>query len=374
MVARLLTAWMLLGALPATPAYGAQDLPYTAGAVEARAPQRFGTLPTFEFTEASGRKVTREDLAGAPWIAVPFFTSCTGPCPQLTADVRAMLHDQLAGTDIKIVSFSVDPEHDTPEVLEAYRASFTADPERWWFVTGDKPYMYAFLRGSLYLSVQEPTQEIADDLGQTLDMLEIAHSTTMVAIDAEGEIAGYYPAGGEQDVRGGLTREQIATSFERLLARVRYLEQGPSNLPLVNASLNGIAFLFLCAGLVAIKRGRRAGHAALMRAAFVSSAAFLACYLYYHTVVLPATGGPTRYNGEGWRRTAYLAMLASHVVLAIVNLPMVLRTLWLAHKERWESHKRWARVTLPIWLYVSVTGVAVYLVLYHWNPAAALPS
>lgn len=142
-----------------------------------------------------------------------------------------------------------------------------------------------------------------------------------------------------------------------------------SVLPAVNASLNGTAFALLMAGLVAIKGGRRELHGRLMTVALAVSAAFLACYLYYHFVVT-AEVGPTRYHGTGWKRTAYLVMLASHVVLAAVNLPMVLRTFWLARRERWDAHRRWARVTFPIWVYVSLTGVLVYVVLYHANPAA----
>lgn len=139
-------------------------------------------------------------------------------------------------------------------------------------------------------------------------------------------------------------------------------------LPLLNACLNGTATLLLVAGLIAIKRDRRAAHAGLMRAAFVVSMAFLVSYLYYHLVVEREVG-PTRFRGTGLARTAYLSMLVSHIVFAIVNLPLVLRTLWLAHKERWPEHRRLAKVTFPIWLYVSVTGVLVYLVLYVWNPA-----
>jgi uncharacterized membrane protein YozB (DUF420 family) len=140
-------------------------------------------------------------------------------------------------------------------------------------------------------------------------------------------------------------------------------------LPAVNATLNGLAAVLLVAGLVAIKRGRRRGHERLMKAAFAVSAAFLACYLYYHFAV--ARGQPTRFHGQGGARAAYLALLLSHTVLAVVNLPMVLRVLWLAGRERWADHRRLARWTFPIWLYVSVTGVAVYVVLYHFNPAAA---
>ncbi|MCY3000392.1 MAG: DUF420 domain-containing protein [Planctomycetota bacterium] len=142
------------------------------------------------------------------------------------------------------------------------------------------------------------------------------------------------------------------------------------HLPAVNAVLNGTAATLLVLGLVAIKQGRRERHEFLMKLAFVASAAFLACYLYYHLFV--AKGQPTRFGGDGAAKAAYLALLGSHTILAVVNLPMVLRTFWLAHKERWEAHKRLAKWTFPIWLYVSVTGVAVYVVLYHCNPGVGV--
>ncbi len=137
------------------------------------------------------------------------------------------------------------------------------------------------------------------------------------------------------------------------------------HLPAVNASLNGLAAVLLVLGWRAIRSGRRERHERLMKAAFAVSAAFLACYLYYHFAV--ARGEPTRFHRTGAARTAYLLLLLTHTVLAAVNLPMVLRTLWLAHREDWERHRRLARITFPIWLYVSVTGVLVYVVLYHLN-------
>lgn len=140
------------------------------------------------------------------------------------------------------------------------------------------------------------------------------------------------------------------------------------NLPLLNACLNGTSAVLLVAGLLAIQSERRTLHERLMYSAALASGAFLASYLYYHFVVIPELG-VTRFRGTGAWKTAYYVMLASHVVLAAVNLPMVLRTLWLAHKERWEAHKRMARWTFPIWLYVSVTGVLVYFALYVWKPA-----
>jgi len=137
-------------------------------------------------------------------------------------------------------------------------------------------------------------------------------------------------------------------------------------LPLVNAILNGTSFVLLLAGLAAIKAGNRKLHESLMYTAMATSAAFLACYLYYHLVI--RTTMP--FNRTGAIKTAYLVMLASHVLLAMVNVPLVLRTVFLARRERWEEHKRWAKVTLPVWLYVSITGVVVYLCLYVWNPPA----
>jgi uncharacterized membrane protein YozB (DUF420 family) len=143
-------------------------------------------------------------------------------------------------------------------------------------------------------------------------------------------------------------------------------------LPDLNATLNATSAVLLVLGLVAIKRGRRELHGWIMRAAVLVSAAFLVSYLVYHFVVVPRIG-ETRFRGTGALRTAYLTMLASHVVLAIVIVPLVLRTLWLAQRQRFEAHRRIARWTWPLWMYVSVTGVLVYLALYVWNPPAGGP-
>lgn len=358
----LLAALVLAAASDATIAQQASDL-----AVAPRSTSRFGEIPDFSFVERSGRTLTRDDLLGEPWVAALFFTSCAGPCPRLTADIRRYLQAPLADTNVRIVSISVDPANDTPEVLLRYADTYTADPERWLFVTGDEDAIHAFAMQGLRLAVQKP--EASDSSVERLsERLQISHATRLVAVDAEARIAGYYECGGEQ----GLAPEEVEANFALLAARVRYLDDPhPSRLPLINASLNAAAFLLLVCGWIAIKRGKRGLHAGLMRAAFVASAAFLACYVYYHVVVLPLAGGPTRYNGAGWRKPAYLTMLASHVVLAVANLPMVLRTLWLAHCEDWDRHARMARRTLPVWLYVSVTGVLVYLILYHWNPQPA---
>jgi putative membrane protein len=134
--------------------------------------------------------------------------------------------------------------------------------------------------------------------------------------------------------------------------------------PAINAMLNGTSAVFLATGWFAIKRRDRAFHRACMVSAFVASAVFLASYLARF-----ATTGAHKYPHAGWDRTLYFVILFSHMVLAVAVLPMVLRSLWLAWKGRFAQHRRLARWTFPIWMYVSLTGVAVYVLLYHVGPA-----
>ena len=131
-------------------------------------------------------------------------------------------------------------------------------------------------------------------------------------------------------------------------------------LPQLNALLNSLSALCLCAGYLAIRRGRKERHARFMIAALVASALFLGSYLIYHWF-----HRTTRYPRTDWTRPLYLAILWSHIVLAIVNVPLVVMTVTRAVRGRFDAHRRIARWTLPIWLYVSVTGVAVYLMLYR---------
>lgn len=133
-----------------------------------------------------------------------------------------------------------------------------------------------------------------------------------------------------------------------------------SDVPTVNACLNGTSAALLVAGWRFVRAGRIRAHRACMLAACATSTLFLVSYLAYH-----AHAGSTRFAGTGWMRGLYFAILGSHTVLAIVVVPLVARTLWLALRDRVPEHRRLARITLPIWLYVSVTGVVVYWMLYH---------
>jgi uncharacterized membrane protein YozB (DUF420 family) len=132
------------------------------------------------------------------------------------------------------------------------------------------------------------------------------------------------------------------------------------DLPGVNAALNATTALLLSTGYLLIRRGRRRAHRAVMIGAFVVSVLFLASYLWYH-----AHAGVRRFPGLGWIRPVYFAILFSHTVLAAAVVPLVLVTLARGLRADFPRHARLARWTLPVWLYVSVTGVVVYVMLYR---------
>lgn len=133
-----------------------------------------------------------------------------------------------------------------------------------------------------------------------------------------------------------------------------------SQLPTVNAALNALSAVFLCAGYLWIRAGNRAAHRRCMLAAFGCSILFLICYLVYHFHV-----GSVGFKGQGWIRPVYFTILISHTILAAAVVPLALVTLVRALGENFAAHRRIARWTLPVWLYVSVTGVVIYLMLYR---------
>jgi len=139
-------------------------------------------------------------------------------------------------------------------------------------------------------------------------------------------------------------------------------------LPAVNAGLNGLAGLMLVYGYIQIKRHRRERHAWAMISAFVTSILFLACYLAYHFALHTYTGeAGKRFGHKGTLiGTAYLVILLTHVVLAAVVPIMASMTLYRAWRQNWSGHRKIAKITFPIWVYVSITGVIIYAMLYHW--------
>ncbi len=132
------------------------------------------------------------------------------------------------------------------------------------------------------------------------------------------------------------------------------------HLPTLDASLNALTAVLLLTGFFFIRRKNVRAHKTCMLSAVATSVLFLACYLTYHFF-----HGVTRFPGRGWARPMYFALLGSHTILAAAIVPLVWVTLYRAWRRRFDLHRRIARWTLPVWLYVSVTGVAVYWVLYH---------
>lgn len=142
-------------------------------------------------------------------------------------------------------------------------------------------------------------------------------------------------------------------------------------LPAVNASLNGLSACLLTAGFIFIRQRKIIAHRNCMISAFCVSVIFLICYISYHSyLAVVLHRGPTRFLNPSWFRPIYLVILLTHTILAMVIVPLILITLSRALRERFDKHKKIARWTWPLWMYVSVTGVIVYLLLYQIFPQA----
>ncbi len=315
-----------------------------AGEQLARSPMPLGD---FQLTERSGRAVSQADLADRVWIADFIFTRCPSSCPRITAIMKG-LQAKLADTPVQLVSISVDPAHDTPEVLAAFATRFGADPARWWFLTGAKDDVFRLILDQFKVPVGESSEEERSRGAEA-----VSHSQKFVLLDRGNRIIGYYNA-------------EDGQALERLLTQARHLGAKPSHLlPSVNASLNGLCAVLLVTALVLVRTGRYRGHIACMIAALAVSAVFLSCYLYYHFVVAK---GSVPFQGYGRGvRWLYFTILLSHTILAIAVLPMIILSVVRGARKRFEAHRKIAAVTFPIWLYVSVTGVVVYLMLYQMS-------
>jgi protein SCO1/2/putative membrane protein len=293
----------------------------------------FGQVATFSLIESNGKTLTSAALSGKPWVASFIFTRCAGSCPVMTHRMARLQTE----TSAQFVSFTVDPAHDTPAVLANYAEQYGADRSRWWFLTGDREQIFRASH-SMFLAV--------DDTAGTVEE-PILHSTKFVLVDQKGNIRGYYDG---TDVQ----------ALEQLIRDARSL-QAIGKLPAVNATLNGVSGLVLLVGYVLIRRRLIGPHLVCMSVALVVSLAFLVCYLLYHYHV-----GVTRFPGHGLIRPVYFSILISHTILAgLVAFALAPVTVYRAARRRFDRHKLIARWTLPIWFYVSVTGVMIYFMLYH---------
>lgn len=167
--------------------------------------RKIGVVPAFTLTERSGRQVTKQDLAGKIWVADFIYTTCPGPCPLITASMVKLQAAVADDPQVQLVSFTVDPQTDTPPVLAKYADQYHADPNRWWFLTGpEKPLQDLIQKGFLQV-VQDTPQD-----GQN----KVMHSTYLALVDAEGNLRGFYD---------GLDN----TSRADLLRDIKILEKEP---------------------------------------------------------------------------------------------------------------------------------------------------
>ncbi len=171
------------------------------------------------------------------------------------------------------------------------------------------------------------------------------------------------------DRRFYLFNALLSTAALAFLAWILLVRRGGGGLdlrflPAVNASLNATAAALLVAGYLAIRSGRRKLHQYLMVSAFAASALFLVCYVAYHYA-----HGDTRFTGQGAIRAVYFTVLISHILLSMFVVPMALSVFYFAWKKRFATHRKIARIALPIWLYVSVTGVVIFSMLRGSAPA-----
>ncbi len=294
------------------------------------------------------------------------------------------LYRRLEDTDVRFVTITVNPKQDTVERLAQLADVFGADGKKWMFLTGDPAELAKVIR-----------QGFREPMASTPMML--AHSLNMMQVDAEGHVVGRYrfkyqhPEGkdeinilrlvleGKMDIPEDnrfRPREETSSSPRRVApiaaqqsaAADRPAEPESMDVPrwvdrlrTTNALLNGLATILLLSGLIAIKRQRQELHKRFMLFAFGVSVAFLVCYLTYHGALKHYTGiGHKPYAGSPAWHGSYRAILGTHVVLAAIVPVLAIMTILRGLKQQWERHRKIAKITFPIWLYVSVTGVIIY--------------
>lgn len=304
--------------------------------------------PDFALVDQNNRPVTRRDLLGRPWVACFVFTHCAGPCPMMFGKMASM-QQTVGAIDVRLVSFTVDPDRDTPEVLKAKGKELGVDDSRWWLLTGSKDAVYGVARGML-----QPQPGVGDD--------PLLHSEHFLLFDDRGNCRGRYLVSRPEEMA---KLEQDAKWLSEHATEVARKDDGKEFWAAVNATLNACSFTLLMFGLGFIRARKIKAHAISMSAAFLFSLAFLISYVRAYVLYGERTSGLP----ASTLRTAYLVLLLTHVLLAVTVLPMIIRVLYLASKRRFSEHKRLARPTFCIWVYVSLTGIIVYFMLYHLFPS-----
>jgi len=318
-------------------------------------------VPAFSLTERSGRTISNQDLLGKVWIASFVFTRCTGGCLQITPTMERLQRELARYPNVRLVTFTVDPDRDTPDELRKYAERYHANPERWLFLTGKEETLYTLFNQGFKLHVAKRPQN-EQNPGQEID-----HSFKLAVVDRWGHISGYFD--GLPDSRDPEPEAVFEGNLRRLKQQVRQLADGEGpDFPALNAALNALSAALLVAGYVAIRRRLVRLHTICMLSALVVSVVFLGCYLYYHIAI--RAGQPTHFADQApyapaWVAYLYLGILLSHTLLAVITPPLALYTAYQGLRGQLSRHVRVARWTFPIWLYVSITGVVVYWMLYR---------
>ena len=306
-------------------------------------------LSAFRLVERSGRIIADTSLADRTWIACFVFSRCNASCPVISKKMKD-LQAELADTKVQLVSITVDPAFDTAKVMAEFAERYAASPERWWFLTGDKDEVYHLILDQFKISVSEANLQDRQEGAEA-----VAHSERLVLLGPGNQILGTYLSTDAKAL--GRLREDAKRSDRMSVAKTR---PWLLRLPLLNASLNATCGALLIMGWISIRARRTQLHAACMISAIVVSSLFLTSYLVYHYYI-----GSVSFRHDGPIRIVYLTILLSHTILAVLVVPLVAVTVFRAYRKRFADHARIARLTFPVWLYVSITGVIVYLMLYQ---------
>ena len=326
----------------------------------------YGEVGDFALTERSGQTIRKSDLLGKIWIASFEFTRCTMGCPQISATMERLQNDLARDPDVRLVTFTVDPKHDDTKQLREYADRYHADAERWLFLTGQEDEIYRLLDKSFHL----PAEKNKDgDPGNA-----VAHSPKLVLVDRQGHIRGYFD--GRPSTLAPDEAEYEA-NLRKLKAKVSALEHNawylPSDFPRFNATLNACVLVLLVLGYSAIRRRLVRLHITCMLTALSLSVLFLISYGYHHALIKHGLATSfavqtSHANPPAWVGIVYYIVLWTHIPLAGLIVPLALYTAYQGLRGRWARHVRVARWTLPIWLYVAITGVVVYWMLYRLYP------
>jgi protein SCO1/2 len=307
------------------------------GSVLRRGP-KLPRAPEFTVTDRTGAALSRRDLLGEVWVADFIFARCPTACPAMNS---AMFELRKRVPELKTVTFTVDPAHDTPAFLKDWVPTMGLVQDGWHWGSGrTETEMQAIAAGFLQSAGREGQQ--------------VVHSERFVLVDRFGRMHGAFsmldPGTFGRDPEA---LPRIEAAARRLLAQPRWILK----LPQVNAGLNATSGVLLLLGLALIKAKRIGLHKACMLGALGVSSLFLVSYLSAHHFM-----GSTPYAGA--QRTAYFSILISHSILAAVIVPLAGVTVFQAFAGRFDRHRGWAKWTFPLWLYVSVTGVVIYFMLY----------